>query len=275
MLKLLSVEPGLGLPETSHLFPFAANVQGELLRDKEEDLRADLRVAKMANSSGPSSLLGNCARSEVFGLSFPACGGVTLPKANNTLQLQRKFPFRCLRESTKKRPHPEAELNSPSSSDLGEKIKLERNRISARECRMRKKIYVTNLEEQIKNLKKELQECRRELSGFKQREEHHLFGQLSIQDLTQESFNPLSASPDNKKLRVHIVTAYVKVGRVSHQRREAQGGRGRAEQEGAAAAGERRGEVLPVERGVEQQHLRLRSEETRKKRNCRCKTDWQ
>jgi hypothetical protein len=73
---------------------------------------------------------------------------------------------------------------------LSEKDKLERNRICARECRKRKKMYIKSLELQMKSLKSELIECRRELSTYKLKEQEKFFGQFSVKMELPETPNP-------------------------------------------------------------------------------------
>jgi len=78
-----------------------------------------------------------------------------------------------------KRLRPEEDFEN-MLSNLSEKDKLERNRICARECRKRKKIYVKGLELEIKNLRSELVECRKELSRYKLKEQEKFFSQFNM-----------------------------------------------------------------------------------------------
>lgn len=111
-----------------------------------------------------------------------------------------------------KRLKPEDDSESPTIS-LMEKDKLERNRICARECRRRKKIYVKNLEQQIKNLKNELVECRRELSSYKVKEQEEFFSQFNMEEVLGETSGPAIAEKaltNSKRLiKKHLVTFLV------------------------------------------------------------------
>ena len=63
-----------------------------------------------------------------------------------------------------------------------EKVKLERNRICARECRMRRKEQIKNMESQLKELRIELDICRKELNKYKEKEEQNYFSYFDVKD---------------------------------------------------------------------------------------------
>lgn len=99
-------------------------------------------------------------------------------------QLPRKYP------SKRFKPEPSLENKQETCDDLTEQAKLERNRICARECRERKKVYLKSLELQIKDLQKEVQECRKELNKYKQKEQEEFFTQFNNQGAPLNYLNP-------------------------------------------------------------------------------------
>jgi t-SNARE complex subunit (syntaxin) len=64
------------------------------------------------------------------------------------------------------------------------RVRQERNRISACECRERCKNYVKMMESQIKVLKQELQECQKELFKYKMRKKKE--GELEYEELIND-----------------------------------------------------------------------------------------
>lgn len=96
-----------------------------------------------------------------------------------------------------------------SEESVGDSLgmnKLERNRICARECRRRKKIYVKSLEQQIKSLKNELIECRRELSSYKYEEQKKCFDQLNMESILPD--NPTLADKQMANSK-RLITKYI------------------------------------------------------------------
>ena len=53
-------------------------------------------------------------------------------------------------------------------------IKMEKNRVSAKKCRARKKVYIESLEAKVKELNHELEECRKEIQELKENQKSTL-----------------------------------------------------------------------------------------------------
>ena len=113
----------------------------------------------------------------------------------------------CLSEEklrTKKRFKPEPfNLDIDPKNNYIEKVKLERNRICARECRMRKKEYVKQMEIKIKRLQNEIVECHKELNKYKNREQQSFFNQINMKEVDPNDIDidmGDQGSPNSKKL---------------------------------------------------------------------------
>lgn len=184
----------LELPEVSQLFSYNNNLQGEI---REEDLGVDMCEDRSNTRSSPFD---DSAKSISLELSAS-----TLDKLQEsiTFQAQRETPFVCskgkAKKNSSKRLYSGSNLDLPSCYDLEGKIKLERNRISARECRIRKKIYVANLEQQMKELKLELNQCRKELHEYKTKEQQQVFANFfNTPEVTLENLSPNLTEEDKK-----------------------------------------------------------------------------
>lgn len=93
------------------------------------------------------------------------------------------------------------ELYDLESLDLGsdkKKAKQERNRISARECRERRKTHIKTMENQIKTLKQELLECKKELSQYKMNKEKEEVGLEILNGVEELLGSDISAKKNNK-----------------------------------------------------------------------------
>lgn len=93
----------------------------------------------------------------------------------------------------------DALLKSPSNApSLAEQMcrneKQERNRVCARECRLRKKLYLENIEKENKMLKNEIIKYRKELSVYKAKEEAGLLATLNIDAIIEHSFDKLKTA---------------------------------------------------------------------------------
>eukprot|EP00826_Nyctotherus_ovalis_P047079 TRINITY_DN536_c0_g1_i7.p1 TRINITY_DN536_c0_g1~~TRINITY_DN536_c0_g1_i7.p1 ORF type:complete len:393 (+),score=87.09 TRINITY_DN536_c0_g1_i7:383-1561(+) len=92
----------------------------------------------------------------------------------------------------RKRQHPERSLPSQAKPrrKLG-KARLEKNRISAREFRLKRKTYIGSLEEQVDMLQKRLFDYQNELNQYKAKEQEEMLEHLNKQE---ESTQDLSCS---------------------------------------------------------------------------------
>ncbi len=70
-------------------------------------------------------------------------------------------------ETNKEQEGEEEDDESKSGTKKGKRCKKERNRLSAQECRKRKKQYLESLESQVKQLTEELMACKKELKTLK------------------------------------------------------------------------------------------------------------
>lgn len=104
------------------------------------------------------------------------------------------------------------DLSKMRYSESTEKERLERNRISARECRRRRKHYLQKLETQVKELKDELTICRRQLSIYKVKEQQELFRSYNKQDIhTKDPTSNLENQPNvtsKRLMKKYIVIAF-------------------------------------------------------------------
>lgn len=121
--------------------------------------------------------------------------------------------FQEQKGNTSKRFRSELDLKAQANT-CGKSInktRLERNRKSARECRMRKKMYVKNLEIQIKCLQRQLLECQKELNNYKVKEQQSFFAQFNNQDIPKidpDSSTSYETSNSRQSLNNYIVMYY-------------------------------------------------------------------
>lgn len=60
------------------------------------------------------------------------------------------------------------------------RTKREKNRVSARECRQRKKEYLKNIESELIKVKHELDDCRKQLANFQESKETKKVGEINL-----------------------------------------------------------------------------------------------
>lgn len=101
-----------------------------------------------------------------------------------------------------------------SSSELVPKNeKQERNRICARKCRLRKKIYLESIEKENRILKDEIIRYRKELNAYKAKEEAELLKNLSINTIKTDSIEKLktnSTATPKEMLHNYMVIKFIK-----------------------------------------------------------------
>jgi hypothetical protein len=78
-------------------------------------------------------------------------------------------------------------------------VKQERNRICARECRLRKKLHLENMEKENRMLRKEIARCCKELSMYKAKEEAGLISDVNINAIITNSIDKLKTDNNNTK----------------------------------------------------------------------------
>lgn len=91
---------------------------------------------------------------------------------------------------SRKRLHPERNPESKTNScrKLG-KARLEKNKISAREFRLKRKAYIGSLEDQVNILQNQLLGYQKELNAYKLKEQEEIIGQLNKQEDSTEDLN--------------------------------------------------------------------------------------
>jgi len=96
-------------------------------------------------------------------------------------------------------------LKSPSneqSLEMEEMIKnakQERNRVCARECRLRKKLYLERIEKENKMFRKQIAKYRKELNIYKAKEEARLISDVNINEIITDSIEKLRTDNNNTK----------------------------------------------------------------------------
>eukprot|EP00826_Nyctotherus_ovalis_P047072 TRINITY_DN536_c0_g1_i11.p1 TRINITY_DN536_c0_g1~~TRINITY_DN536_c0_g1_i11.p1 ORF type:complete len:296 (+),score=45.66 TRINITY_DN536_c0_g1_i11:413-1300(+) len=161
----------------------------------------------------------------------------------------------------RKRQHPERSLPSQAKPrrKLG-KARLEKNRISAREFRLKRKTYIGSLEEQVDMLQKRLFDYQNELNQYKAKEQEEMLEHLNKQE---ESTQDLSCSVaaktgfNEQSLNSYIVYYSVILGRLHIKcGKEGKGGES-LETEDAAVDASGFCQIPHVECRVGQEHLQV------------------
>jgi len=126
---------------------------------------------------------------------------------DNKLEEKNEIKKKVIKKSAIKRIKPEKAFAtySPIHSDDDEeskKTKQERNRLCARECRLRKKVYLESMEAQVKILRKELAECRKELEKYKEQANEKI---LEKNNIMQKAIDPFKKFlEENKETKTEI-----------------------------------------------------------------------
>lgn len=106
---------------------------------------------------------------------------------------------------------------SLSSELIPKNEKQERNRVCARKCRLRKKMYLETIEKENRDLKDEIVKYRKELNAYKAREEAGLLNNLSINAIKTDYLEKLrtnNTATAKEMLHNYMVTQFIKnVGR--------------------------------------------------------------
>lgn len=192
----------LGLPEIAHLSSYSNDLQEEV---REDDLGADICEYRSNTRSSPFESSAESMSLELSTLTFDKSPRpVTLQSQRDWMVIVDEKP----KKNSNKRPYSGLNLDLPSYYALEGKMKLERNRISARECRLRKKMYVANLEHQIKDLKLELNQCRKELREYKTKEQQQLLTNFKTSEVTLENLNPSFTKEDEKSNTRNQLNSY-------------------------------------------------------------------
>ncbi len=158
-------------------------------RDRAKSTFSLKRLDK-AELAGPSESFPET----LFPLSVPL---VPMVKAQTAVSQADARPDEVQKDdrSPRKRKGPEEEPDAEESE--GERrAKQERNRVCARECRKRKKQYMETMEEQVKVLRTELAECRKELAVLRAKEQQGLFSQFSVLQYLDDMGKQFAASAD-------------------------------------------------------------------------------
>jgi len=96
-------------------------------------------------------------------------------------------------------------LKSPSNEQYLEMQKMiknakqERNRVCARECRLRKKLYLEKIEKENKMFRKQIAKYRKELNIYKAKEEARLISDVNINEMISDSIEKLRTDNNNTK----------------------------------------------------------------------------
>eukprot|EP00826_Nyctotherus_ovalis_P018272 TRINITY_DN15453_c0_g1_i11.p2 TRINITY_DN15453_c0_g1~~TRINITY_DN15453_c0_g1_i11.p2 ORF type:complete len:135 (-),score=32.96 TRINITY_DN15453_c0_g1_i11:788-1192(-) len=115
-------------------------------------------------------------------------------------------PFKPEGEDTPLKLH----SNEASLADqMSRNEKQERNRVCARKCRLRKKLYLENIEKENRELKNEIIKYRKELSAYKAKEEAGLLASLNIDAMIEHSFErfktALSSAGSTKEVHINYM----------------------------------------------------------------------
>jgi len=115
-----------------------------------------------------------------------------------------KTPFKIVNEQYGAESDKNKEIQSPFKQTENNSIKptnneeqipknerQERNRVCARKCRLRKKMYLQNIEKENRMLKNEIIKYRKELNTYKAKEEAGLLGSLTINTMKSEAIEKL------------------------------------------------------------------------------------
>jgi len=180
--------------------------EGEEGEEGEEEVEREVCEDKISSNNTSGSGFDNSAESASRDPLLSAIDKQTLTKTSAEHQLKRAYPFKCSKVISNKKLYSES---TPLYNNLEEKMKLERNRISARECRTRKKIYIANLEQEVKNLKMELYECKRELNEYKTKEQQRLFTGLKTQQVILENLDPKFTEKASNLTNKKILENYI------------------------------------------------------------------
>ncbi len=109
-------------------------------------------------------------------------------------------PPKKQKEKAVKRVKPESASSIGSGDDEeSRKAKQERNRVCARECRKRKKMYLENMEAQVKALREELMECRKELARYKAKEQEGVLARFNDTQLLSDAFRKVEINTGKGK----------------------------------------------------------------------------
>jgi hypothetical protein len=181
-------------------------MQREMMENREEDMEREMCEDKVSSNNTSGSGFDSSAKCTGSDSPLSTVDKQTLTKTSVVHRPKRRFPFKYSKVISNKRLHSEL---TPLYNDLDEKTKLERNRISARECRIRKKLYMVNLEQQIKSLRMELHECRRELNEYKTREQQRLFTEFRTQQLNLENLDPKFTERADNLTNRKILESYI------------------------------------------------------------------
>lgn len=103
-----------------------------------------------------------------------------------------------------------SERNSESKAKPRRKLgkaRLEKNRISAREFRLKRKAYIGTLEDQVSTLQKQLLDYQKELNSYKLKEQEEILRQLNKQEESTEDLScPITGRMD---INDHTLNSYI------------------------------------------------------------------